>query len=50
MMSDRETRIELLKGLLAERVLLLDGATGTALQACHLHAEDFGDTEVLLPK
>ncbi len=42
MMSDRETRIELLKGLLAERVLLLDGATGTALQACHLHAEDFG--------
>src|SRR5262249_37095724 len=25
-----------------ERLLLLDGATGTAMQACHLHAEDFG--------
>ncbi len=28
--------------MLAERILLLDGATGTALQACDLHADDFG--------
>src|SRR2546421_7451775 len=41
-MTDRESRTKLLEELLAERILLLDGATGTALQACDLHAEDFG--------
>src|ERR1041384_5948412 len=41
-MNDRESRIQLLMDTLAERILLLDGATGTALQACHLHADDFG--------
>ncbi len=41
-MTERESRTKLLHELLAERILLLDGATGTALQACDLHAEDFG--------
>lgn len=41
-MNDRESRTKLLHEVLAERILLLDGATGTALQACDLHAEDFG--------
>lgn len=41
-MTDRESRTKLLQELLAERILLLDGATGTAVQACDLHAEDFG--------
>ncbi|MBI3651506.1 MAG: methionine synthase [Acidobacteria bacterium] len=41
-MTDREARIKLLEEVLAERILLLDGATGTAVQACDLHAEDFG--------
>jgi 5-methyltetrahydrofolate--homocysteine methyltransferase len=41
-MSERESRTKLLHELLAERILLLDGATGTAIQARHLHAEDFG--------
>ena len=41
-MNERESRIQFLNDVLAERILLLDGATGTALQACHLHAEDFG--------
>src|SRR5688572_10530032 len=41
-MNDRESRTRLLNEALAERILLLDGATGTALQACDLHAADFG--------
>ncbi|MEW6126346.1 MAG: methionine synthase [Acidobacteriota bacterium] len=41
-MTDRQSRTKLLEEVLAERILLLDGATGTAMQACHLHAEDFG--------
>lgn len=41
-MNDRASRTQLLEEALAERLLLLDGATGTALQACALHAEDFG--------
>lgn len=36
------TRIERLKALLSERILLLDGAMGTAIQALGLSAEDFG--------
>jgi 5-methyltetrahydrofolate--homocysteine methyltransferase len=41
-MDDRRERIEALEELLAERILVLDGATGTALQARDLTAEDFG--------
>jgi 5-methyltetrahydrofolate--homocysteine methyltransferase len=35
-------RLTLLKNILAERILVLDGATGTSIQAMGLHAEDFG--------
>jgi 5-methyltetrahydrofolate--homocysteine methyltransferase len=35
-------RTRLLEEVLAERILVLDGATGTAIQAHHLTAEDFG--------
>jgi 5-methyltetrahydrofolate--homocysteine methyltransferase len=35
-------RGEQLKRLLKERILVLDGAMGTAIQACDLSAEDFG--------
>src|SRR5918912_2373582 len=35
-------RTRLLKEVLAERILVLDGATGTAIQSHHLTAEDFG--------
>jgi 5-methyltetrahydrofolate--homocysteine methyltransferase len=35
-------RTELLKELLSERVLVLDGAMGTAIQSRHLTADDFG--------
>src|ERR1700724_1159201 len=31
-----------LRGLLSQRILVLDGAMGTMLQQCHLTAEDFG--------
>ena len=30
---------------LAERILVIDGAMGTQLQACNLTAEDFGGAE-----
>ncbi len=36
------SRIQLLEDLLAERLLCLDGATGTYLQQANLTAEDFG--------
>src|SRR5215211_6643056 len=45
-MNDRDSRIQLLEEVLAERILLLDGATGTAMQACNLHAEDFGGAQL----
>src|SRR4051812_29633498 len=38
----RNERITLLQKLLKERVLVLDGAMGTALQARNLTADDFG--------
>jgi 5-methyltetrahydrofolate--homocysteine methyltransferase len=41
-MNDSQHRTRLLEDLLAERVLVLDGATGTAIQAHNLSAEDFG--------
>ncbi|MEN3332774.1 MAG: 5-methyltetrahydrofolate--homocysteine methyltransferase [Blastocatellia bacterium] len=39
-------RTRLLKELLAERILVLDGATGTAIQAHHLTADDFGGPQL----
>jgi len=41
-MTEREERTRVLEGLLAERILVLDGATGTALQGRNLSAADFG--------
>ena len=43
--SQRE-RAEALQELLAERILVLDGATGTWLQAQDLTAEDFGGPDL----
>src|SRR3954462_2674952 len=39
-------RTRLLEELLAERILVLDGATGTAIQAHHLTAADFGGPQL----
>src|ERR1043165_6415207 len=39
-------RTRLLEELLAERILVLDGATGTAIQAHHLTAQDFGGPQL----
>ena len=44
-MSRRE-RIDLLEKLLGERVLVIDGAMGTALQDLNLSAADFGGPEL----
>jgi 5-methyltetrahydrofolate--homocysteine methyltransferase len=41
-MSESATRQQALEDLLAQRVLVLDGAMGTMLQQRHLTAEDFG--------
>ncbi|HXO18832.1 MAG TPA: homocysteine S-methyltransferase family protein, partial [Thermoanaerobaculia bacterium] len=41
-----EARTSRLEAALAERILVLDGATGTALQGVHLTAEDFGGPEL----
>jgi len=41
-MGDREDRIKLLKSLLDERILVLDGAMGTMIQQRDLTAADFG--------
>jgi len=41
-MTERAIRQQALEDLLAERVLVLDGAMGTMLQECRLTAEDFG--------
>ncbi len=43
---DREARAQALLEALAERILVLDGATGTALQAANLTAADFGGPEL----
>ena len=45
-MDDRRERTKLLEELLAERILVLDGAMGTAIQARHLTADDFGGAEL----
>jgi len=44
--ADLEARTAALHAALAERILVLDGATGTAMQAAHLTAEDFGGPEL----
>ncbi|MGA2212712.1 MAG: methionine synthase [Bryobacteraceae bacterium] len=41
-MTERATRQQTLEDLLAQRVLILDGAMGTMLQQRHLSAADFG--------
>ncbi|MEW5737494.1 MAG: methionine synthase [Myxococcota bacterium] len=41
----RARRVEALKAALKERVLVLDGATGTWLQSQHLKAGDFGGAQ-----
>ena len=44
--SDREARTQALLESLEERILVLDGATGTALQGYQLTAADFGGPEL----
>ena len=44
--ADLEARTQALHTALAERILVLDGATGTALQGVRLTAEDFGGPEL----
>jgi 5-methyltetrahydrofolate--homocysteine methyltransferase len=44
--ADLDERTARLLAALEERVLVLDGATGTALQAARLTAEDFGGPEL----
>ena len=41
----RKQRVTLLKQRIKERILVLDGATGTALQDANLSAQDFGGEE-----
>ncbi|MEK6287174.1 MAG: methionine synthase [Acidobacteriota bacterium] len=45
-MTERQERTKLLEVLLAERILVLDGAMGTAIQARYLTAEDFGGAQL----
>ena len=45
-MTATSDRIRLLEGLLAERILVLDGAMGTAIQARRLGADDFGGVQL----
>ncbi len=42
---DRETRVRLLRDLIASRVIVLDGGMGTGIQDLDLTAEDFGGPE-----
>jgi 5-methyltetrahydrofolate--homocysteine methyltransferase len=44
--ADQEDRTAALHQALAERILVLDGATGTGLQAVDLTAEDFGGPDL----
>jgi 5-methyltetrahydrofolate--homocysteine methyltransferase len=44
--ADLEARTAALHAALAERILVLDGATGTALQGVRLTADDFGGPEL----
>ena len=42
---NQSNRIETLKSLLKERILVLDGAMGTAIQVKNLGPEDFGGVD-----
>ncbi len=44
--ADLDARTAQLHRALAERILVLDGATGTAMQDANLTAEDFGGPEL----
>ncbi len=44
-MTDPNSRREALYDALASRILVLDGAMGTEMQRCNLHAHDFGGPE-----
>ncbi|MBL8238002.1 MAG: methionine synthase [Bryobacterales bacterium] len=44
-MSDPKTRREALYDALDSRILVLDGAMGTEMQRCNLHAHDFGGAQ-----
>ncbi|MGH7336993.1 MAG: homocysteine S-methyltransferase family protein [Myxococcota bacterium] len=44
--ADRDTRTQALLAALEERILVLDGATGTMLQSYELTAADFGGPEL----
>lgn len=44
--DDREARTQALLATLEERILVLDGGTGTALQGANLTAADFGGPEL----
>src|SRR5262245_27647878 len=44
--ADVEERTARVRAALEARILVLDGATGTGLQAAHLTAEDFGAPEL----
>ena len=44
-MSDPKSRREALYDALASRILVLDGAMGTEMQRCNLHAHDFGGAQ-----
>ncbi|MGH7916626.1 MAG: homocysteine S-methyltransferase family protein, partial [Candidatus Binataceae bacterium] len=41
-MTDTLERINLLQQMLAERIVVIDGAVGTSIQSMHLEASDFG--------
>ena len=43
---DRGDRTDELRALMAERILVLDGAMGTMLQSKDLRADDFGGVEL----
>jgi 5-methyltetrahydrofolate--homocysteine methyltransferase len=45
-MPQLDTRAQLLTSLLEQRILVVDGAMGTAIQAKDLHAGDFGGPEL----
>ncbi len=44
--SDTDERTAALEAAFEERILVLDGATGTAIQDLDLGAEDFGGVEL----
>jgi len=45
-MDDAKIRREALYNALSERILLLDGAMGTMIQRCDLHAHDYGGAKL----